>query len=39
LVGNPERKIYLEDLEVDGRIILTWLSKAGGRGLDSSGSG
>jgi len=30
-------KFYLEDLDVDGRIIFTWLSKNGGRGLDLSG--
>jgi hypothetical protein len=39
LVGNPEREICLEDLYVDGRIILKWLSNTGRRGLDSSDSG
>jgi hypothetical protein len=38
LVGKPEwKKNYFEDLDVDGRIILNWISKNGGCGLDSSG--
>jgi hypothetical protein len=32
-------KIYLEDLDVDGRIILKWLSKTGGLEFGSSGLG
>jgi hypothetical protein len=26
LVGKPERKIHSEDMSVDGRIILEWIS-------------
>jgi hypothetical protein len=27
LVGKPERRNHLEDLVVDGRIVLKWISK------------
>jgi len=40
-VGKPEAKRKLEDLGVNGRIILEWIlgKWKGRRGLDSSGSG
>jgi len=27
LVGRPDGKSYLEDLDIDGRIILKWILK------------
>jgi hypothetical protein len=41
LVGKPERKRPLEDLRVDGSIILKWISKnrMGRHGVDCTGSG
>jgi len=27
LVGKPEGKVHLEDHDVDGRIILPWISR------------
>jgi hypothetical protein len=27
LVGKPEEKSHLEDLDIDGSIILKWISK------------
>jgi hypothetical protein len=39
LVGKPKGG-HLEDLGVDGKIILGWtLMRVGGCGLDASGSG
>jgi len=35
---RPWKEIYFENLYVDGRIILKWFSKTGGRGLDLSDS-
>jgi hypothetical protein len=32
-------KIYLENLDIDGSIILKWISKTGGLEFDSSGLG
>ena len=39
--GNLRERDHLEDLDVDGRVILMWVFKKwdGGRGLDCSGSG
>jgi len=39
--GNLRERIYLEDLGVDGRIILKWVFRKwdGGHGLDGFGSG
>jgi hypothetical protein len=35
LVGSPEEKHHLEDLSVDGKIILTWIfKKQNGRVMD-----
>jgi hypothetical protein len=31
-VEEPEGKFHLEDLDVDGRIILTWILRKWGRG-------
>jgi hypothetical protein len=40
LMGKPEVKRPLEDIDVDGRIILKWiLDKMEWYGLDSSGPG
>jgi hypothetical protein len=40
LVGNPEGKSQLDDLDVNGRVILKWILEImiWGCGLDSSGS-
>jgi hypothetical protein len=40
LVGEPERKRSLEDLGVDGKIILEWMlgNKVGSYRQDASGS-
>ena len=40
-MGNPGGKRTLEDLGVDGRIILRWNLRQwdGGHGLDPAGSG
>jgi hypothetical protein len=32
LVGKPEEKFHLEDLRLDGRIILKWIFKKWERG-------
>ena len=39
--GNPRERDHLEDLSIDGRIILIWIFRKwdGGHRLDSSGSG
>jgi hypothetical protein len=39
--GKPEGRYYLEDLRIDGRIILKWeiRNNMGWHGLDSPGSG
>jgi hypothetical protein len=41
--GETEGKNHLEDIGIDGNIILKWIFKkwdwGGGHGLDSSGSG
>jgi hypothetical protein len=35
LVGSPEEKHHLEDLNVDGKITLKWIfTKRNGRGMD-----
>jgi len=35
LVWSPEEKHHLEDLSVDGKIILKWIfKKRDGRGMD-----
>jgi hypothetical protein len=35
LVGSPEEKHHLEDLSVNGKIILKWIfKKRNGRGID-----
>jgi hypothetical protein len=41
LVGKSEGKNHLEDLGLDGNIILRWIFRKGGwgLGLDLSGSG
>ena len=33
-MGNLRKRDYLEDLGVDGRIILKWIFKKLGRGTD-----
>jgi hypothetical protein len=39
--GNLKERARLEDLGIDGRILLRWIFRKwdGGHGLDSSGSG
>jgi len=39
--GNVRERDNLEDLGVDGRMILRWISRKwnGGNGLDRSGAG
>jgi hypothetical protein len=39
--GDPREEDHLEDLHVDGKIILNWIPNGGMRkyGLDCSGSG
>jgi hypothetical protein len=39
--GNLKGRNHLEDLGVDGRILLEWIfgNRVGGCGMDSSGSG
>jgi len=35
LVGRPEEKHHLEDLSIDGKIILKWIfNQRYGRGMD-----
>jgi hypothetical protein len=39
-LGNLKERYYLEDLDVEGRIILEWiLGKQGGRVWNGCGSG
>jgi hypothetical protein len=41
LVGKPEGKNYLGDLDVDGMIILRWFFRKWdvGHGMDEAGTG
>jgi hypothetical protein len=37
-VGKPEGKGHLKNPDMDGRIILRWIFRVWGYGLDSAGS-
>jgi hypothetical protein len=39
LVGKPEGKNHWGDPDVDGRIILKWIFRKWGYGLECAGSG
>jgi hypothetical protein len=39
VVGKPEKKNHLEDTEVDGMMILRWISRKWERGVEQAGSG